>query len=108
MVSHLCCSLFMGLGLKSDGHGNGGTLINGNGGTLLSFCLNSGNHYTLYQLFASIYVFKYILETVEHIFTGFKGFIAGLKSDGLSCYGGTHYHLSIQAIIIHHTSCFHQ
>ena len=23
----------MGLGLKSDGHGNGGALINGNGGT---------------------------------------------------------------------------
>ena len=33
MVSPLCCSIFMGLGLKSDGHGNGGTLINGNGGT---------------------------------------------------------------------------
>ena len=89
MVSHLCCSIFMGLGLKSDGHGNGGTLINGNGGTLLSFCLNSGNHYTLYQLFDSIHVFKYILETVEHIFTGFKGFIAGLKSDGLNGNGGT-------------------
>ena len=27
----------------TDGHGNGGTLINGNGGTY-----NSGNHYTLY------------------------------------------------------------
>ena len=33
MVSPLCCSIFMGLGLNSDGHGNGGTLINGNGGT---------------------------------------------------------------------------
>ena len=54
MVSPLCCSIFMGLGLKSDGHGNGGTLINGNGGT----------HYDLskfwqpsYRLFASIYIF---------------------------------------------------
>ena len=28
---------FMGLGLKSDGHGNGGTLINGNGGTYYHF-----------------------------------------------------------------------
>ena len=37
MVSHLCCSIFMGLGLKSDGHGNGGTLINGNGGTHYHF-----------------------------------------------------------------------
>ena len=34
MVSHLSCSIFiMRRGLKSDGHGNGGTLINGNGGT---------------------------------------------------------------------------
>ena len=33
MLSHLCCSICMGLGLKSDGHGIGGTLLNGNGGT---------------------------------------------------------------------------
>ena len=30
-------------GLKSDGHGNGGTLINGNGGTLING--NGGTHY---------------------------------------------------------------
>ena len=31
-------------GAGSDGHGNGGTLVNGNGGT--HYRLNSGNHYT--------------------------------------------------------------
>ena len=30
-------------GLKSDGHGNGGTLINGNGGTLING--NGETHY---------------------------------------------------------------
>ena len=49
-----------------------------------------------------MYIFKYSLETVEHFFTGFNGFIWGLKLDGLNDNGGTHYHLSIQAIIIHH------
>ena len=46
---------------------------------------------------------------MEHFFTCFKGFIYGLKSDGhgnggtlINGNGGTHYHLFIQAIIIHH------
>ena len=45
--------------------------------------------YITYRLFASIYIFKYILDTVEHFFTGFKGFIRGLMSDGLNGNGGT-------------------
>ena len=75
MVSHLCCSIFKGLGLKSDGHGNGGTLINGNGGTHYHLSKFRQPSYIIYQLFASTYIFKYILGTVEHLFTGFKGFI---------------------------------
>ena len=75
MVNHLCYSIFMGLGLKSDGHGNGGTLINGNGGTHYDLSKFRQPSYIIYKLFASIYIFKYILETVEHFFTSFKGFI---------------------------------
>ena len=40
---------------------------------------------------------------MDHFFTCFLGFIQGLKSDGHG-NGGTHYHLSIQEIIIHHIS----
>ena len=67
---------FMGLGLKSDGHhGNGGTLINGNGGTHdhLSKFRQPSLHYipvvciNLYNIFWKC--------SVEHFFTGFKGFI---------------------------------
>ena len=72
MVSPLCCSIFMGLGLKSDGHGNGGTC---NGGTHYDLSKFRQPSYIIYRLFASIYIFKYILEAVEHFFTGFKGFI---------------------------------
>ena len=61
----------MGLGLKSDGHGNGGTSINGNGGTYYHL----SKFRQPFRLFASIYIFKYILETVEHFFTGLNGFI---------------------------------
>ena len=67
MVSPLCRSIFMGLGLKSDGHGNGGTLINGNGGTHYDLSIKFRQpSYIIYRLFASIYIFKYILEAVEH------------------------------------------
>ena len=65
----------MGLGLKSDGHGNGGTLTNGNGGTHYHLSKFRQALYIIYRLFASIYIFKYILETVEHFFTGLNGFI---------------------------------
>ena len=75
MVSPLCCSIFLRLGLKSDGHGNGGALINGNGGTHYDLSKFRQPSYSIYRLFASIYIFKYILEAVEHFFTGFNGFI---------------------------------
>ena len=61
--------------LKSDGNGNGGTFINGNGGTHYHLCKFRQPLHIIYWLFASIYTFKYILETVKHFFTGFKGFI---------------------------------
>ena len=48
---------------------------------------------------------------MEHFFSCFKGFLSDLKSDGhgnggtlINGNGGTHYHLSIQEIIIHHIS----
>ena len=65
----------MGLGLKSDGNGNGGTLTYGNRGTHYDLSKFRQPLYIIYRLFASIYIFKYILETVEHFFTGFNGFI---------------------------------
>ena len=55
--------------------GNGGTLVNGNGGTHYDLSKFRQPSYIIYRLFASIYIFKYILEAVEHFFTGFKGFI---------------------------------
>ena len=48
------CSIFMGLGLKSDGHGNGGTLINGNGGTHYDLSKFRQPSYIINRLFASI------------------------------------------------------
>ena len=44
----------MGLGLKSDGRGNGGTLINGNGGTHYHLSKFRQTLYIIYRLFASI------------------------------------------------------
>ena len=75
MVSRLCCSIFIGLGLKSDGHGNGGTLTNGNGGTHYDLSKFRQQSYIIPVVCINLYKFKYILEAVEHFFTGFKGFI---------------------------------
>ena len=45
-------------GLKSDGHGNGGTLINGNGGTHYeSIVYIQATIVIIYQLFALINIF---------------------------------------------------
>ena len=73
MVSPLCCSIFMGLGLKSDGHGNGGTLINGNGGTHYDLSKFRQPSYRFDCI--NLYILIYILEAVEHFFTGFKGLV---------------------------------
>ena len=51
------------------------SLINGNGGTHYDLSKFRQPSYIIYRLFASIYIFKYVLEAVEHFFTGFKGFI---------------------------------
>ena len=53
-------SLRKKLHLKSDGHGNGGTLINGNGGTYYHLSKFRQPLYIikkLYRLFASIYIY---------------------------------------------------
>ena len=49
--------------LKSDGHGNGGTLINGNGGTHYHLSIQEIIIHHKYQLLTSINILKYILAT---------------------------------------------
>ena len=65
----------------------------------------------IYQLFALINIFWQQWNTFLVVSKVFFNFLKDLKSDGhgnggtlINGNGGTHYHLSIQEIIIHHIS----